>query len=115
MLQPHRIQLTYGKHTDATLRASRTTRQPLAAASRSLSQGGIHDLNERGIPGWQSPQSHARKHTVSPDRREACRIMESDREGNQEKKRKSRIALPPSCIMEVTANVANEGYLLSPS
>ncbi len=35
-LQAHRIQLIDGKHTDATLRTSRTTHQPLAAAARGI-------------------------------------------------------------------------------
>jgi hypothetical protein len=47
-----------GKHADATLRASGTTRQPLAAASGCIRERNIHDLEQRSIAGRQSPQRH---------------------------------------------------------
>ncbi len=55
LLQPNRIQLVDGKHAHAALRASRSTRQPLAAAPRSLGQGSVHDPQQRRIPSRQSP------------------------------------------------------------
>jgi hypothetical protein len=57
-LQPRRIQLIDGKHAHATLRASRTTRQPLAATPRSIGQSSVDNLYQRPIPSQQSPQSH---------------------------------------------------------
>src|ERR1019366_6775441 len=55
LLQSDRIQLINGKHTHAALRASRTTRQPLAATPRGLGQSSIHDLDQRAIRSRQSP------------------------------------------------------------
>ncbi len=71
LLQPHLIQLIDGKHAHATLRASRTARQPLAAAPRGVGQSSVHDLNQRPIRSRQSPQRHAGKHTASPEH-QAC-------------------------------------------
>ncbi len=71
LLQPHRIQLIDGKHAHATLRASRTAHQPLAAAPRGVGQSGVHDLNQRLIRSRQSPQRHAGKHTASLEH-QAC-------------------------------------------
>ena len=58
MLQPDCTQLIDGKHTHAALRTSPTTHQPLAATSRSIGQGGIHDLDQFPIPDRQSSQTH---------------------------------------------------------
>jgi hypothetical protein len=44
--QPQRIELIDGECSDAALCAPRAADQPLAAAARRLSQGGVHDLNQ---------------------------------------------------------------------
>jgi len=44
--QSDSIELTYGEHSKTALRATRTTDQPLAAPVSSISQRGIHYLNQ---------------------------------------------------------------------
>jgi hypothetical protein len=51
LAQSHCIELTNRKHADAALRTSWAADQPLAAASRSIRQRCIHDLDELAITG----------------------------------------------------------------
>jgi hypothetical protein len=44
--QPQSIELIDWKHPDAALRTPRAADQPLAAATRSFGQRGVHDLNQ---------------------------------------------------------------------
>jgi hypothetical protein len=50
LLQPGRIQLINGENPYAALRASWPADQPIAAASRGVSQRRVHDLNELRVP-----------------------------------------------------------------
>ena len=47
--QSRGIQLIDGEYANATLRASRTTHEPFAAALGGVSQGGVNDLDQRAI------------------------------------------------------------------
>jgi hypothetical protein len=49
---PGSVELIYGKHSHAALRATGTAGEPLSASTRGVSQRGIHDLNQRLVAGW---------------------------------------------------------------
>jgi hypothetical protein len=44
--EPERIELTYGKHANAALRASGTACEPVAASTRSIGERSVHNLNQ---------------------------------------------------------------------
>jgi hypothetical protein len=48
-----RIELADRKWADATLSASWTADQPCACPPGCVGQGGIHDLDEFLVPGWE--------------------------------------------------------------
>jgi hypothetical protein len=49
--QPGGIELIYGEHADAALRAAGSTDQPLSTPMSGVGQRGIHNLDQRVIPG----------------------------------------------------------------
>ena len=50
--QPDGVQLIDGKHSHATLRATRPAGQPVAAFLKGIGQRGIHNLNQLLVAGW---------------------------------------------------------------
>jgi hypothetical protein len=44
--EPDSIELTYGKHANAALRATRTTGEPFAASARRVGKRGVHNLHQ---------------------------------------------------------------------
>jgi hypothetical protein len=49
--KPGSIELVYGEHSHATLRAAGPADEPLSASMSGIGQGSIHDLDQRVIPG----------------------------------------------------------------
>ena len=46
------VELINGKHSHATLRATRPASQPLAALLEGIVQGRIYNLDQLLVPGW---------------------------------------------------------------
>src|SRR5579862_955915 len=61
-LQPHRVKRTNRKQPHAAESASRLTHQPIPALTRSLSHGGVHDLDQLTVAGF----SHAFRILLTP-------------------------------------------------
>ena len=61
LAQPENVQLIDGKHSDATLRTTRTANEPVAASTRGICQRGVHDLDQLLISRRWLTRSHFSK------------------------------------------------------
>jgi hypothetical protein len=66
-LQPHRVKLIDGECSDAALRASRTTNQPIPAPTRRIGKSGIDNLDQFLITGGWETGSHTDEDSASSE------------------------------------------------
>jgi hypothetical protein len=59
--EPDSVELIYGEYSDAALRATGTTDEPLAASAHGVGQLCIHDLNQRLISRRWRRRVHAKR------------------------------------------------------